>query len=135
MCVAANGSETLEIMFYPLLSGPASYSAAIGAQADANAARAEARAARTETELMRSDIERLLMITEALWTFLKQEHGYSDEDLAKVVSEIDLRDGRLDGKVAANPSRPCPNCGKVVSNRRPFCIYCGKPVPVNPFAH
>ena len=63
-------------MFYTMLSGRPNYYAATQNDATANAARAEAREAKTETDLMRADIERLIMITEALWTLLKKEHGY-----------------------------------------------------------
>ncbi len=74
------------------------------------------------------------MITEALWMMLKKQHGYSDDDLSKLVSEIDLRDGRLDGRVAKSPPQPCPYCKKMMARHRPLCIYCGKPVPPTPFA-
>ena len=104
------------------------------AQADATNARSEAREAKSETELMRHDVDRLLMITEALWTFLKKEHGYSDEDLANAVKEIDLRDGQLDGRAEQPQASPCPNCGRINSARRSLCIYCGQPLPVTLFA-
>ena len=75
------------------------------------------------------------MITEALWTFLKKEHGYSDNDLTKVITEIDLRDGKLDGKAAATGQATvtCPSCGKINTNKRPACIYCGARLSVPPF--
>src|SRR5712692_13470 len=115
-------------MFYPTsIYGTGAYSAATAAQA-------EAREAKTETEIIRNDIERLLMITEALWMILKKEHGYTDDDLTKLVSEIDLRDGQLDGRVAKSPPQPCPHCGKIMSRHRSLCIYCGQPVPLAPFA-
>ena len=104
------------------------------AQADASNARAEAREAKTETELLRHDVDRLLMITEALWTFLKKEHGYSDEELANAVKEIDLRDGLLDGRAEQARPSPCPSCGRINSARRSLCIYCGQPLPVTLFA-
>ena len=121
-------------MFYPMLSGRPDYSASIQNNADAAAARADAREAKTETELMRSDIERLLMITEALWTFLKKEHGYSDEELVEAIQQIDMRDGALDNKVAKTLPPPCPNCGRMCGKGRPFCMYCGNPIPMAPFA-
>lgn len=97
-------------------------------------AQAEAREAKTETELLRHDIERLLMITEALWTILKKQNGYADADLMNLVQEIDLRDGKLDGRVAKVPSPPCPNCGRVAVRNRPLCLYCGSPVSQSVFA-
>lgn len=93
-----------------------------------------AREGRTDFEVMQHDIERLLMITEALWNFLKQEHGYTDETLGQMISKIDMRDGKLDGRVGRDAPNPCPSCGKPNSARRPFCIYCGNALPVSPFA-
>lgn len=103
------------------------------AKSTAREARAEAQKARTEMELLRTDVERLLLITEALWMFVKKEHGYSDEQLQEVIAQIDLRDGRLDGRVAQDPPQNCPGCGRVLARKRPFCIYCGSTVQLDPF--
>lgn len=123
-------------MFYPSFIGSAvAGSAQAGAaQATAEDARRKATGIEEKIEAIRYDIERLLMITEAFWTLLKQQHGYTDTDLAKLVTEIDLRDGRLDGRVAPSPPQPCPFCGHTLAKKRPFCIYCGKPVAPDPFA-
>jgi len=104
------------------------------AQSDASAAQASAREAKTETSLLRHDVDRLLMITEALWMFLKKEHGYSDEELTNAVKEIDLRDGRQDGRVAKQPPKACPHCGKMNSSKQLRCLYCGQLLPVALFA-
>ena len=107
-----------------------SQAAASQAQSDASSAQASARAAMTETELLRHDVDRLLMITEALWGFLKQEHGSTDAQLADAVKAIDLRDGRLDGKAAKAPPTACPQCQRLNSAKFSQCIYCGGPLPV-----
>ncbi len=121
-------------MFYSF-GAPYSQAAVSAAQTDANLAQASARETKTEVEFLRQDIDRLLMLTEALWTLLKQQHGYTDEVLANLVKEIDLRDGRLDGKSGTvSPPMPCPACGKINSGKRSVCIYCGKPLPVPLFA-
>lgn len=96
-------------------------------------ARSEARGARSAVDLARWDIERLLMITEALWTLMKQQHGYTDADLIRLVAEIDARDGRMDGRVAPEPPEPCRFCGRMTARHRPTCLYCGKPVIESPF--
>ncbi len=103
------------------------------AASTAEGAQRDARDAKTSIEFLKCDVERLLMITEALWTFLKQQHGYTDDDLAKLVTEIDLRDGRLDGRVAPASPRLCPYCHHALGKARPLCYYCGKPVPLEPF--
>ncbi len=46
-----------------------SQAAASQAQSDAIGAQASAREAKTETESLRHDVDRLLMLTEALWGF------------------------------------------------------------------
>ena len=79
------------------------------------------------------DIERLLMITEALWAILKEKHGYTDSELMRRVALIDLRDGKLDGKVSKVEPAPCPRCGKVLNKRHPRCIYCGEAIVQDPF--
>jgi hypothetical protein len=81
----------------------------------------------------RADIERVLMITEALWQILKEKHGYTDAELFRRITEIDLRDGRADGRVAPSPPRRCPHCDRVMVKHRPVCIFCGMPSMVDPF--
>ena len=111
-----------------------SHAATQAAQDDASAAKASVREVGTEVEKLQNDVSRLLLITEALWTLLKKQHGYSDEDLSTLVQEIDLRDGRLDGKTAKASPASCPKCGRVNSNKHSACIYCGSPLPVQLFA-
>jgi len=76
---------------------------------------------------LEQDMERVLMITEALWKMLKEEHGYSDKELFKRVTEIDMRDGRLDGRVAPDGPELCPHCQRTMMGSKPICLYCGKP--------
>lgn len=93
-----------------------------------------ARETKTDIELAKHDIDRLLMITEALWTLLKKERGYEDEVLTKLIAEIDQRDGRLDGRGPKAAPLQCPSCARINEAKRSFCIYCGKPLPTSPFA-
>ena len=79
-------------------------------------------------------VERLLMITEALWQILKEQHGYTDDELIERVARIDLKDGKLDGKVASSGPVKCRKCERTTASRHPKCIYCGTPVIKDPFA-
>ena len=88
---------------------------------------------RIQNEAITCDIEKLLMITEALWTFIKGQHGLSDEHLVKMVQDIDLRDGKLDGKVAKQENPDCPHCGRKLMKNHSICIYCGAVVNRDPF--
>jgi hypothetical protein len=90
-------------MFYPSVVGTSGRASSAAQQAQS-----DAREARNEVDYIKHDIERLLMITEALWMILKRQHGYQDNELTKLIAEIDLRDGRLDGRVAKDEPRHCP---------------------------
>ncbi len=93
-----------------------------------NAARTAADV-RRQGELLQCDVEKLFMLTEALWTILKEKHGYTDEELMGRVNEIDLRDGKLDGKVTTEKVQPdCTHCGRKIIGKRPVCLYCGAEV-------
>jgi hypothetical protein len=118
------------------MSGRPDYLSKVALDNSQSASR-EAGRATNQVERLTNDVERLLMITEALWLILKKEHNYSDEVLTKLVHEIDMRDGVLNGRGAAQTepaAQPCPACGKPNAGNRPLCLYCGKPVPVQPFA-
>ncbi len=117
-------------MFYPSLSGGFSSLSNLSVSLDAVQAQQDAKEAQGRVELMQHDLDRLLMITEALWLFIKQQHGYADEDLVKVVTEIDQRDSRL----PRHQPVKCPACGRMNSGKRNVCIYCGSTIPMDPFA-
>jgi hypothetical protein len=115
---------------------PSRFSSPIGnivAETTAMSAEQTARNAEHEVRSLQFDVDRLLMITEALWTILKEKYGYSDEDLRKMVEAIDLRDGKIDGRIGKGEPRTCPGCGRVAAKNRPVCLYCGVAVPVDPF--
>ncbi|MFH1499477.1 MAG: hypothetical protein ABII82_16830 [Verrucomicrobiota bacterium] len=80
-------------------------------------------------------LERLSLITHALWDLLKDRHGYTDEELNDWINLTDLKDGRLDGRYKADtPPLNCPKCGRVVGRTQGRCIYCGgMAAPARPF--
>jgi hypothetical protein len=82
---------------------------------------------RTQNEFIQCDVEKLFMLTEALWTILKEKHGCTDAELVQRVQEIDMRDGKLDGKVA-KVKPDCPKCSRKLMGKRPVCLYCGAEV-------
>ncbi|MFO1519712.1 MAG: hypothetical protein U1F57_08650 [bacterium] len=49
------------------------------------------------------------------------------------MTEIDLQDGKLDGKLKRKPLE-CKKCQRVVSPRYVKCPYCGEAVERAPFA-
>ncbi len=103
-------------------------------QSVASEARDKARDAENQIERMKQDIERLLMITEALWKLLQRTNGFTDEELKNLINEIDLRDGMLDGRVTKKETRACPSCQRLCSTRHQRCMYCGRVLQPDPFA-
>jgi hypothetical protein len=118
-----------QIMFYSSLSGMGLASVKGQAAYDVDEARADASEAKSAADVLKHDVDRLMMITEALWSFLKKEHGYSDEELVKAVGAIDLRHSGAD----KDAQEKCPSCGRLVSAHRRLCIYCGNQVPQSLF--
>ena len=97
---------------------------AASASQEATRAKHQARVVARELKVMQANLAKTLMICEALWEILRDEHGYTEDNLHKKLYEIDMRDGVLDGKNQRKIS-DCPNCGRKVSPRHPACIYCG----------
>lgn len=94
---------------------------------------ATARDPKTEIEALRFEVERLLILTEALWRIAKEKFACGDEELVRRINEIDGEDGKLDGRKAKSPPRPCPHCQRILQKHRARCLFCGKPVEATPF--
>jgi len=78
-------------------------------------------------------IDKLILITRAMWEITAKDKGLTDEDLINKVNEIDLRDGRADGKMQT-AIRQCPSCGRNLFVGHRKCLYCGaEDVGGNPF--
>lgn len=100
------------------------------AKVDSLDAKAKAREAATEVAFLKQKVEKLMMITEALWIVLKETTNYTDEDLKEIIREVDMKDGKLDGKVAAETPGTCPNCGQTLQKNKNICIYCGTEIEI-----
>jgi hypothetical protein len=93
-----------------------------------------ARRAETAVEELESRIDRLSMICCAMWTIIQAHTDVSDEELVRLVQELDLSDGFLDGKAVTKQVRECATCGRPVANKHQRCLYCGAPRNrTNPF--
>jgi hypothetical protein len=73
---------------------------------------------------LRDQLDRLQLICEAMWTVVKRRTGADERELTRLIEEIDLRDGKLDGR-AAPAAQACARCKRVVSVRTGVCLYCG----------
>ena len=95
------------------------------AQSDATDARHKATDASARIRQLEADVDRLLLINRAIWEIVRAKEGLEDSHLVEKVKEIDLRDGRLDGKLNTHQTQRCQQCGRTLSRKHPRCIYCG----------
>jgi len=94
----------------------------------AHEAGATGRRARDASFDLEVRLERLTLGTLAVWELLRETTDLSDDDLRQRITEIDLRDGTLDGR-ARNTRRSCVACGRENSARRERCLWCGHDLP------
>ena len=95
-------------------------------QAESAARRSESRAGEVVREMavLMERLDKLILINMAMWSLIKNRLGLSEEDLAKMAQEIDLRDGIPDGKVTRK-GKKCAKCGRTLSVRHRKCLFCG----------
>jgi hypothetical protein len=82
---------------------------------------------------LKNEIERLLLITEALWNIVRTKCDLPEDELAREIHRLDLEDGIADLRKRSTPPRTCPKCGRVVTKKKASCTFCGSPVPIVPF--
>ena len=92
--------------------------------AESSAARASQKAESLDkrVEYLEERLDRLSLISLALWTLLK-DRGLTEQQLMERMQELDLRDGVLDGRVQGGLIN-CPQCGRPLSQRHRKCLYC-----------
>ena len=78
----------------------------------------------SKVEYLEDNIDRLTLITQALWELLQKKVGIEESELTALIEEIDLRDGVLDGKITKKPQK-CSKCNQSVSIKTNVCFYCG----------
>ena len=94
----------------------------------------------TAKESIQSGIDRvddrvshLALLCRAMFELIQERTDISQEDLAKKMEEIDLRDGVADGRMSAGITK-CSKCGRTVSPKFNRCLYCGhQEGPADPF--
>lgn len=102
------------------------------AQQDASDAQGRIRRAETRVRFTEHDIRQLearvdslALGCQAMWELLSESAGLTKQDIVDRMHDIDLRDGKADGKMSAAVS-DCSACGRPVNSRRSHCIYCGR---------
>ncbi len=70
-------------------------------------------------------LQTLALASQAMWEILSAQKGITENELVEKITEIDLRDGELDGKLRVTTISKCPDCGHQMKTSRPNCFWCG----------
>jgi hypothetical protein len=99
-------------------------------RATAAASQAASSISRTETDIAELErvIESLTLTCQAMWELLREQSKLTDEALLQRIQEVDLRDGRRDGRIGTNAAT-CPACSRPNNSRHTHCVYCGGVLP------
>lgn len=68
--------------------------------------------------------ERLLLLTESMWTLLVEKTGVTEAELLARMTDLDQRDGAVDSR-SRRVVPKCTSCGAAVSVEFAKCLYCG----------
>jgi len=98
-------------------------------RATATADRVQAKSYESERRInqLEAEVDSLTLLSMAMWELFGKSNGLFMKDLEAKMQEIDLRDGKLDGKLDHGPIQ-CSHCNRTLDERRKTCVYCGTPV-------
>lgn len=86
---------------------------------------AEARLLKTHLQTVEQTVERTVLAAMALAEILRDRLGVTETEIEAKIQEIDLRDGRLDGKLRTQ-IQSCQHCQRPNAAHRCACLYCGQ---------
>lgn len=95
------------------------------ARSVAKGAEVEARVSQRRLRELEEQVDRMSLTIMAMAEFMQQRMGLSESELQSRVSEIDLRDGTLDGRLRQGV-KACPECHRPNAAVRHKCLYCGE---------
>jgi hypothetical protein len=81
-----------------------------------------------ELDTLKRKSDALTLACQALWEIVRTQTDLTDSALLKRMREIDVRDGKLDGRISPRVAS-CSRCGRKSSATRKECIYCGAKLP------
>ena len=100
------------------------------AEAVAESAKDNAKQLRHEINDLKRKCDALTITSQALWEILRSKTGMTDASILQKMQEIDLRDGRADGKISSRVIK-CSRCGRSSNANRKLCLYCGTSMPMD----
>ena len=79
---------------------------------------------RLQIQQLEDRLDRLSLICVSMWSLLLERTDLTEQHLMDRVEQIDLLDGKADGKVTRTVQK-CRQCGRTMSPRHRRCLYCG----------
>jgi hypothetical protein len=73
-------------------------------------------------------VDRLTVVVLALAEILRDQHGTPTEVIEEKIREVERR-----GLTFRLHAKRCDDCGRISSPERMDCMFCGKPLPSQPF--
>ena len=86
--------------------------------------RTERESSDLKLEAISRRLDRAMLAVEALSEILRDRFGVTGEEIHARMDEIDLRDGKSDGRLAAGVVM-CSTCDRPNSRQSRQCVYCG----------
>lgn len=74
---------------------------------------------------VQAQLDTLVLANQAMWEILSKKLGVTESELVKLMSDIDLRDGKADGRITKTQIRQCSDCCHKIKKQRPNCYWCG----------
>jgi hypothetical protein len=94
------------------------------AKSTAREAQRDAKELQLKVRVLEQQCERLNLAAMAMAEILRDRLGVTENEIQAKLTEIDLRDGQLDGKFRPSPEI-CPKCQRTNAANRRQCLYCG----------
>lgn len=114
-------------MYYGWIHGYYNTDSANRAMNAATDAASSARRAENALSRLEDALDRQALVIRTLLSFCEAKGLFNEAEFRELMNEVDLSDGRLDGKFKPQATpRSCPNCGKTNGKRAVTCMYCGE---------
>jgi hypothetical protein len=84
----------------------------------------ETKTAAREVRNLQARVDALTLACTTMWSLMQTKLGMTDEEFGERLNDIDLRDGKLDGRISPE-IKACPSCNRTMSIRHAKCLYCG----------
>lgn len=77
-------------------------------------------------------VGRLELTVQGVYRVVEQQGFITDEQFRQLLVQVDLEDGREDGRVGPDRSEKapkCPSCERPINRKRTNCVFCGTELP------